>query len=483
MVSPELHEKTLESALMQFIFPFSVNPGSQKDFIHQLEEDGYRSFSLKNLDQQHEFYGEEYQVSHRNMERYFLPFTANVIFPHEPDDSTFRRLSRRLDYHCLLKTSYMNIRFTILSADVILCPFDLGFITVRTQVKSDLQETLTFTEALEFANRFRALQDITPQDDTTFIVHDDREYAEVEDFLFKCVVSGLLPYLDKREMQGAYFETMPYFVDERMYVQAFYAFPEGEEISQEDRYRAGRIDGVNHEGKPFISSSNKSYIAGYLQGHEYERWAPNTHYVIDDSSFCCITNIEKRKATELANQMYGEFYYGLLLNLFHKIVLLKLSNQYSRISLVKNQEQIEELISEITTFSSKYFFLELVTQSQGREIFIQLRRLFGHVNLYEEVKRTLNDLYKYQDDSSSRRSNYLLVILTVFAVISGIYGMNQVIDDLKYPINWSAMREYSFFQYLALGVTFSGIFVGLSLGVSTLYRWGKELLKNRRRKR
>lgn len=39
--------------------------------------------------------------------------------------------------------------------------------------------------------------------------------------------------------------------------------------------------------------------------------------------FTCVTNEGEREITKLASQMYGEFYYALLLNLFHKIVLLK----------------------------------------------------------------------------------------------------------------------------------------------------------------
>ncbi|WJH32372.1 hypothetical protein N6H14_18440 [Paenibacillus sp. CC-CFT747] len=361
MEKAQIRSKKLNAALFQFVFPFSTKPDSQKAFKLQLGEDGYRPFRLSDMDQQDLYYGEKYRVSHRTMERYYLPFTANVLFPHEEDAESFQRYSKSLDLHCLLKTKFVNIPFRILSADVILCPFDLGFITVRTEMTDS---SVDFTEALEFANRFRVLQDIDEQDDMTFVVHEDKEYEEVEEFIFKIVAASILPFLDTSQMEGAYFETMPFFVDERMYVQSFYGFEEGEELHKEDLYRAARIDGMTEKGDPYLSASSPDYIEWYCRDHTYNRWAPNTFYVTDENSFSCLTNLPKERAVGMANQMYGEYYYGLLLNLFHKIVLLKLSNRYSQVRVEKNKEEIEDLIGSITMFSAKYFFLELVTQSQ-----------------------------------------------------------------------------------------------------------------------
>ena len=44
---------------------------------------------------------------------------------------------------------------------------------------------------------------------------------------------------------------------------------------------------------------------------------------MEEHIFTCVTNEGELKIAKLASQMYGEFYYALLLNLFHKIVLLK----------------------------------------------------------------------------------------------------------------------------------------------------------------
>lgn len=476
MNRPELVEKELKAALFQFLFPFSLNSDCQHDLKRQLKEDGYVPFSLRNLEMETAFYGQGYRVSHVNLERYYLPFTSNVIFPHKLTAEVFQRYSKRLDLDCVMRSQQLSLAMRIHSVDVVLCPFDLGFITVRVELPCD---GMTYTRALEFASRFRELQNMKERDYEQRLEADGQSYDEVEEFILKLLVPGMMLYLDKSELKDSYFEKLPFFVDERMYVQGMISFADGSRLTEEDLYRASRVDGMNSQGKPYISSTSMDYIRGYLESHIYDRWAPDTYYVMEETSFFCLTDQPRELTTFLANQMYGEYYYGVLINLFYRIVLLKLSNRYSHVQLDQNPDEIQELIRSITTFSAKYYFLEVISKSQGKEIFIQLRNHLGSDELFADVKKTLLDLYKYQENLTAKRSNYLLLILTIYTVISGIYGMNQVIEDLKGPIDWSKFTSYSVFEYFALAVTFSGIIIALGLGFTTLYRLIKEMRKRR----
>jgi hypothetical protein len=479
----ELHserpEPTLHTALLQFIFPFSIKAGQDKELIGRLQQGGFTRFFLDNKDLEHAYYGEGYCVSHEKMERSYLPFAAHVLFPREKDADSFRRFSRVNNLLCQLEMPFQSVNFRVLSTDVFLCPFELGFLTVRVAIE---EEHLTYSTALEFADRFRTLEDVSYQDKQTYIHCHKKSFGQVEDFVFKNLVAGLEPFLDPAEIDGAYFETLPFFVDERMLVQAFYGFnrvEEIDEISVELRYRASQLDGLNMEGKPYTSASDPEYIEQYTSEHCYSRWGPDTYYMTNEQTFCCLSRAESDIATQLINQMYGEYYYGLLLSIFHKIVLLKLANLHSRLRINHDYDEIENLIFLINKFSAKFYFLELISQSQGREIFFQLRKVYGNDALFDEVKMTLNDLFQYQDKFQAKRRDTLLMVLTVFTVISGIYGMNQVIEDLKAPIDWSKMLEYSAFEYLALFLTFSGIAV--SLGLTLREAWNG--IRSRRKKR
>jgi hypothetical protein len=65
MEIPHLLEKKMNSALHQFIFPFSINRNSQQKFKKQLQLNGFIPFSLGNSQQENMFYGPNNRVSHR----------------------------------------------------------------------------------------------------------------------------------------------------------------------------------------------------------------------------------------------------------------------------------------------------------------------------------------------------------------------------------------------------------------------------------
>lgn len=477
MKNPQILEKKVHTALCQFIFPISLDEDIQQKLKKQLEQDGFSRFSLGNREMENSFYGRNYRVSHKDMERYYLPFTNNVLFPHDEDEKSFQRYSKAINKHYRFEMMHSNCSFTIHSVDMLLCPFDLGFITIRVEINP---ENLSLTGALEFVSRFRVLQNMNDLDESARVIDEGISYREIEEFIFGALVPKTLNFLDRSTMDDVYFEKLPFFIDERMYVQSYIALEEGADISSVDLYRIAKIDGVDLEGKPFIGSSNMDFIEDYIDKHVHKQWAPYAYYVTSEECFCCVTNYPNPLRTKLANKMYGEYYYGLLLNLFHKIVLLKLSNRYSHVQVERSHDEVEELIRLITTFSARYYFIEEVSQSQGREIFIRLRKLYGNSELFSDVKETLKDLFKYQDNLNSRRSRYLLNILTIYTVISGIYGMNQVIEDFKGPIDWSKMQQYSIFEYIALIVALTGILISFGLAFGVVWKWAKDVAKKRR---
>jgi hypothetical protein len=100
--------------------------------------------------------------------------------------------------------------------------------------------------------------------------------------------------------------------------------------------------------------------------------------------------------------------------------------------------------------------------------------------LYKEVKNTMDSLYQNQEKLASKRHNSLLLILTTYTVISGIYGMNLVIEDWKGSISWSKLANYSVFEYISLVVALSGIAVGSVLAAIAIMRLLKDYLQKRK---
>lgn len=470
MTNVIIEDKPLHSALIQFIFPFSIQSDRMPAAKEYMNENGFSFFELLNKEQETAYYGGKNRVSHKDLEHYFLPFTSDVLFPKEADDPfSFQRYSKALDIEAEMHSSQIKVPFTIQSLDLFFLPFDLGFLTIRTELNN-----VSYSEAIEFAARFRVLENRSRDDREAVIEYRSKEYCQVENFLFKELLPGFTPFLDVDAVQGAYFESLPFFIDERMFVQALYQFQEDATITEADQYRGIQLDGVDEKGNSTISANNNEFIHEYCRNNSFLRLAPNTYHLIDEHVFCCLTNDTGKEADNRIDQMYGEYYYGLLLNLFHKVVLLRLSNAYSHVHLERGTEKTEKLIGEITLFSARYFFLELATQSQGREIFIMLKKAFKNQDLYDDVKQTLSNLYQYQGQKSAKRNNYLITILTIYTVITGIYGMNLVIDQLKKPLTMATLEKFGFFEYLALFVTITGIAASILLGIAFLSKWMRE---------
>ncbi|MFC4100250.1 hypothetical protein [Paenibacillus xanthanilyticus] len=467
-----IEDRPLERAVLQFIFPFAYKRGSDERLIPELLADRFVPFRLDDLSQEQAFYGPRYGVFHQALERYFMPYTCCILFPRSASDKNgFRRFAKTIGKACTLQTERGDMPFRLHAAEVIVCPFDLGFITLRIELE---QPDLTYGEALEFADRFRVLQDVSAKDKRTSVLGSRGEFTQTEDFIFREIVRSLLPHLDNEVTEGAYFETLPFFIDERMYVQSLMQFKEEAAISDTDLFRALHLDGLDEAGEPYASAGNAEYMADYVNERRYDRWAPRTRYAMNENAFACLTLEREARFDRLASQLFGEHYYGVMMSLFHKIALLKLANQYSHLNVERDHRAVQRLIRQINAFSAKYYFSELAASVQGNEMFLQLRQIFGSHALFEDVKETLADLFRYQEDYQSKGQNNLLLILTLYTVVGGIYGMNQVIEDLKGDIDWSKLAAYSVFEYIALFITLTGLIVGIVLAVIVAIRWVSE---------
>jgi hypothetical protein len=473
-----LEEKPVSEALFSFIFPFSLEHKCQNQLMEKLLEEGFHPFRLSDTSLEDRFYGEGRRVSHRNMNRYFLSFTNHVVFPGDDHPESFRRLSKTLDTEASLISPYKTHRFRIHSVDMLLCPFDTGFLTLRTEL---IPEDISFTDAVEFADRFRSLKDSNRLDRESYITYGEKKLEEIDDFLLQEIVPQITPFLLKTPMENQEFDQLPFVMDDRMFVLACYRFPEDMDIEPAELYRAARVDGIDDLGRPAISASHIPYIQDYCRQYGYERWAPHVYFMTDEHCFCCLSKEPADESMITFSRMNGEYYYGLLLNLFHRIVLLKLSNAYSQVQVERKEEETVELIRDITTFSAKYNFGEVVSQNSGRELYNQLRRVYGIDDLFKDVKETLNDLFQYQESRHRRQSGYLLTILTIYAVVSGIYGMNQVIEDLKGHVDWSVLHGYSVFEWISFCVAMSGLGVGALLVANIVWKWTREWIRARTR--
>lgn len=407
------------------------------------------------------------------MEAYYLSFTNKILFPHSEHQKGLQRYSKDLNLNGHLTTNLISVPFKIHSIDVTLCPYELGFLTIRTEIKT--APNMTLSEAIEFAARFRVLETKSDTTETICIECDGKKYSQVEKLIFGDLFHGLTDFFENKRLRSSYFQTFPFFEDQRMYVQTLLSINKESDLHIIDVYRTSSLSGLSDDGKPYISANNVPYIHDYLTKHSYQRWAPNRYFIMEEHIFTCITNEGEQAVTKLASQMYGEFYYALLLNLFHKVVLLKMANAYAELNIEQDTNEIEKLIYSINSFTANYFSLELVSQSQSEDIFFRLRKLFNIEVLYTNAKQNLGSLFKYQENVASKKDSLLLLILTLYSVVGQMLGFTMI-DLLR---NTDSNKISSPFEFFALLIAISGIVISLILGIQSLYQWS---VQHKRRK-
>jgi hypothetical protein len=467
---------SINQSHLSFILPLGYDTKRKFEFACSLEENGFTFFQLKKDSMDDNIYGEDIFVDHQELEQYFLPYMEHNLFPVNLEDKGFHRFTTSV-----MKSFTFNIRnklteFTIRSLDVIISPFGIVLLTIRVDLD---EEELDLSDVLDFMHHFRTIESKMKEERGAEIISTSTgRPMSVQDLLFEELCPFLKNFILQDEKLSGYFGSLPYFKDERMYASAYLFCEEESDITNEQLYRMGSVDGKLPNESTFISANNPDYIKRTLKHTLHDRWAPNEYTVVTDHAFITVTNNPPENMERELSQYMGTHYYNLILHYFYKIILLRVSFEYSKINWDKDEEYVKLLIKLITLFSSLYYYQEVSTRSEGSELSQLIRRSFNIEMLFKEVNNTLNELYKSQENNAADRMNMLLFILTVFTVISGIYGMNLVIKDWESPTGWKAFSSYTIFEWVSLITAVSGIVLSGLLIFSTV----RKLVVNKIRK-
>jgi hypothetical protein len=449
-------EKNVLTGIYQFIIPFSLK-NTEPILFQYLKNSDFQAFNLKEVEQENKFYG-RYRISHRDLEQYFLPFTNRILFPQANDLKGFRRYSKSLNEKAVLKKNANQIPFSLHSIDITICPYELCFLTLRTEINH-----LPLSEAIEFASAFQTLEQAG-------IEFRGDVFSTVTRFIFDSLIPGFTEFLESSYLDSAVFQSFPIAEHGGMFVHSLISLSESENVDVVDVYRAGMLNGLSSEGMPNVQPNNYDYIRRYVDENSFDCWLPNRYYFITDITFTCITNEDETQFTQLASEIYGQVYYSLFIQLFHKTVFLDIVNIYAKLNIENDTKGIAKLIYIINSFTSNYFFLISPSQTNGKELFKLLRKHFNIDFFYDITKEALFTLFKYEENTVTKKDSTLLLILTVYTVICGIFSMNLFTHDLVGNIPWSHLKNYNPFESFAVFVVFSGILVAWVLLIQSIYQ-------------
>ena len=460
------------------MIPFAYREKTKKQLYRVLKNNNYTFFSLKDRSLEQAYYG-DVVVSHEELDQHFLPYIENRLFPKQEDENSFLRYSKQVNERATLSIREQTYGFELLSTDIVLCPFQLGFVTLRLK----MEEPHTLHESADFMHHFRILEPKLPHEKGMTLTSTQGRYDSVSDYTFEELCPFLETYLNHDMVRDGYFGSLPYFEDERMLMSTYVEL--SAQPSTREMYALSQLDGLDTNGEAYVSAENESYMEQYLQKRTLERFAPKATVICTEHVFLSTMFPEADKPLRhLALERFMSIdYYQLLLHYFYKLTLLKLSYEHSEVNTLHDQDFIEHLIRQIDQFSASFYFQEISSRSSGIEMGNKLQTIFKVNPLYEEVKATLESLYRTQENTSAKRQDGLLFMLTIFTVLSGIYGMNLIIDDWKGKYDWSKIAKYSLLEWISLITAVGGI--AITLVVVGIYVVNKirAFLRKQKRKR
>ncbi len=468
---------TLSNTYITCMVPFSYRERSKFKMYDALKQNKFEFFSLDQLHLQQKYYG-SVTVLHEELDQHFLPYIERRMFPKQEREDSFLRYSKEVGKMASLSIHGRTYPFQVLSADVVICPFQLGFVTLRIALPGEYE----LHAAMEFMHHIRVLEPKLPEEKGIYIDAGNDRYNSVSDFTFDRLCPFLRKYLNHDAVRDGYFGSLPFFEDERMLLSAY--TEASNHPDTREMYSLSQLDGLDRLGRPFLSAESDAYMTSYLKERVDLRFDPKTNHIITEHVFMCVAMpVADEHLKEVALRRFMSVdYYQLLLHYFYKLTLLKLSYQYSAVSVLHDQEHTEQLIEQISRFSATYYFQEVSSRSSGMELSSCLRRVFKLEEQYREVKNTLESLYRNQESSAGRKQNSLLFMLTIFTVVSGIYGMNLIIDEWSKPYHFSNMLHYTFFEWISFITAIGGIAMSITVVSVSGYRNFNLFLRKRKRK-
>lgn len=427
------------------------------------------------MTKQENLYGDGISVDPEELEQYFLPYTEHILFPLSLEEHGFHRFTKYIGQSFTLHTDEGDIPFHIQSMDIILGPFGFSFLTIRVSLNETEKD---LSEILDFAHHFRTVEAKLDEERGAYILYLEKDsQLSIHDFLLKTLCPFLGDYLIEDEKMDQYFGSLSYFEDERMLVTAFLFAQNDAMITDEQLYRMGSVDGRTADGELFISANNPDYVHRFLKKYLHDRWAPKTYTIVTEHAFMTITTENNEQITRMLSQFVGTHFYNFLLHYFYKTMLLQVAYEYSKIDWDKDEEYVKSLIKFINLFSSLYYNREVSTRSEGKELTDMFRKAFQVESHFDKVSKTLHELYKSQESLAADRMNMLLFILTIFTVISGIYGMNLVIEDWETHSGWKDFVNYTLFEWISLITAVVGIALSGYLVVTTFVKLFRSKLR------
>jgi hypothetical protein len=268
----------------------------------------------------------------------------------------------------------------------------------------------------------------------------------------------------KHLLKGLDVSSLRHVEDDRMMGMSYIAISKPASLTKGDFVRLG---GYNKIGSFTTLPYSSKFLENFEQEYCYDRfwdvdtqghsWM-NTRYVITEHSFVVIGDYDDKK-------FFTKAHGGVLAHFRHHYFLMVLINRFHRASLLAFQDRIadaltkgntsgklthgfrremETIQSDFLRFTQRYWFPEITSQLQGREMFALMQKHSGTKEMYDQLIQEIGNINQALNAKAQERQAQEATTLSRIATyglgISFVLATLAIPDFTRTAINWDFWR-------------------------------------------
>lgn len=397
-----------------FIHPFVIKESKYQKYILKLIRD--KRFKLKVFQK-----GKDFELY-----KYFSPKMRDLLFSsfaHSklkleklnelPEETKSAVLSK---YPCTIfeynleediqgKTDDKGIFFKIQKIEVICFNTGVCFFSMKTNI----EESQNFSDILNFNYKFRDIKQENELKDY------DKIYLQTNTF---SDVNKLTEFI--KDITGSDIETMKLDIDTQRFLTYSYVCIDSEAWNSNKNFEDIKYNFVKYAN--FLSADNSADIeldsSIVFSEWKYAKMGFSKQGVVLFSSSSDINNF-----IELPSKFENEYFYTYILNLYKKIYLKKLENEFKNVSNLKVTRK------KIIEFTKNFWNQEITDDEIGTKINFRHIKVFELNRLYDEIKTKYDILYK---ELNIEKNSKAIVVVAIILVASLIFNILNYIELIRY---------------------------------------------------
>lgn len=390
-----------------FIYPFAVKENKYQKYILKLLKD--KRFSLK-------IYEKEKDL---RLYRYFSPKMSELLF------TSFSLTNKKINklqelpketvsailakYPCTIfeynlkkdiqgKTENKGIFFKIQKLELICFKNGICFLLIKTNIEN----SESFLDVLNFNYKFREIKQ-GDKISNSF----DKIYLQTDTF------SSILKLAEFIEsISGSKFETLKLDIDTEKFFTYSYVCVNGQGLNEQKDF--DDMEYYFDKFSNFLSADNTQNLKQQNKT-TFSEWKYAKFGITKQGITLFTSDNDINNYTILPDIFENEYLYTYILNLYKKITLKKLENEFA------NQQNIKKVKRKFIEFIKNIWIQDFTDDEIGSILNLKIGKILELDRLYYEVKNKYDIYYKEHNMQKNMRLTTLLIVIVIILLIFVIF--------------------------------------------------------------